>query len=121
MTIETPHVHVPAFHVGDRLRKAREEAGLSQQDLAADLGIARQSVSNYESGRFRPRRPVMLAWAMRTKVPLEWLMTGVAGPGPSPDGATDSQSCVSRSTHGDLIRLGHAPKASRVTLFATAA
>ena len=38
-----------------RLRKARLEAGLRQQDVAELLGVNVQCVSNWENGRSRPR------------------------------------------------------------------
>ena len=42
--------------LGGRLRKARLEAGLRQQDLAGLLGVHVQCISNWENGRSRPRR-----------------------------------------------------------------
>lgn len=71
-----PMTRVPAFTLGDRLRKAREVAGLTQSDLAAALGIGRRSVSRYEDGDQEPKRGVVMAWSMATSVPLEWLLTG---------------------------------------------
>lgn len=77
---------IPAFTIGDRLRKARELTGLEQGPFADELGIARGTVGNYEHEHVAPRKVVLKAWAMRTGVPLEWLETGVAptmeGPGP---------------------------------------
>jgi DNA-binding XRE family transcriptional regulator len=63
----------PVWTLGDRLRKARETAGLNQSELADEIGIGRTSVVNYESGRKMPSRPVLLSWALRTSVPYEWL------------------------------------------------
>jgi transcriptional regulator with XRE-family HTH domain len=76
---------VPGWTVSDRLRKAREHAGLEQAELAADLGVSRNTVVNYERGRVEPRRPVLVAWALRTGVPLVWLVTGDAS-SPRQDG-----------------------------------
>jgi transcriptional regulator with XRE-family HTH domain len=39
----------------DELREIRLRAGLSQQELADELGIARGSLNRYERGRRRPR------------------------------------------------------------------
>jgi transcriptional regulator with XRE-family HTH domain len=36
--------------LGEELRRIREEAGLSQQQLADRVGIHRNSVANYEGG-----------------------------------------------------------------------
>lgn len=63
----------PTWTLGDKLRKARTSAGLEQVDLANELGIARNSVANYENGRTTPRRAVLLAWALCTGVSLDWL------------------------------------------------
>ena len=64
---------VPQWTLGDRMRKAREHAGLKQTDLARDTGIGRSSIVNYETGRYAPSRPVLLSWALCTGVPLTWL------------------------------------------------
>lgn len=80
MTINPAHARIPKFDVHDRLRKAREHAHIDQADLAKDLGVARQTVSNYERGAVKPRRAVVMAWAMRTGVPIKWLETGEAPP-----------------------------------------
>jgi len=39
--------------IGRKLQKAREEAGLSQEDLAKKLGCTQASLSNYELGKRR--------------------------------------------------------------------
>lgn len=72
----TNYERVPEWTLGDRLRKARENAGLEQLELAQDIGISRNTVANYEHGKTKARRPVILAWAVRTGVPVEWLWTG---------------------------------------------
>jgi len=73
MTEATTPAMVPTWTLGDRLRKAREHAGLKQTELAADLGIGRSSIINYESDKAKPPRPVLVAWALRCAVPYEWL------------------------------------------------
>ena len=39
--------------IGRKLQKAREEAGLSQEDLAKKLGCTQAALSNYELGKRR--------------------------------------------------------------------
>jgi len=68
------------FTLADRLRKAREHAGLEQRELADRLGIHRQSVARYEKGDAEPRLPVLRTWAMETGVDLDWLEDGVVRP-----------------------------------------
>ncbi len=65
---------VPEWTLGDRLRKAREHAGLTQAELAELIGIARSSVVSYEIGRTEPSRPVVLSWSLATGVATEWVL-----------------------------------------------
>lgn len=75
-------VHIPVWTLGDRLRKARENAGLSQQELADAIGVARNTVGNGELGDHRPLPITLRAWADATGVPLTWLLTGDTPPRP---------------------------------------
>jgi len=77
---------IPVWTLSDKLRKARLEAGLEQAELASEIGISRNTVTNYEAGRTEPRRPVLLAWAMRTGVALDWL---TQEDGPQPGGNSE--------------------------------
>jgi transcriptional regulator with XRE-family HTH domain len=65
----------PGWPLTDRLRRAREFGGFDQAQLAAELGVSKNTISNYERGFTRPRRPMLLAWAMATGVALTWLET----------------------------------------------
>src|SRR5260370_2562423 len=65
--------HVPQWTVGDRMRKAREDAQLNQSDLAGKVEIARSSIVNYETDRRMVSRPVLIAWSLATGVPYECL------------------------------------------------
>lgn len=69
------HPELPTWTLGDRLRKAREFAGLDQGELAERIGISRGTVGNYELGHGvrRPKPVVINAWAAVTGVPLSWL------------------------------------------------
>jgi transcriptional regulator with XRE-family HTH domain len=84
---------IPQWTTGDRLRKAREQTGLGRSDFADELGVSRNTVMNYESGRTqRHARIVLRAWALRTGVPFEWLRTGDAPPGPIIPGGPGGQN-----------------------------
>jgi DNA-binding XRE family transcriptional regulator len=89
---------IPAWTLADRMRKSREHADLSQADLAADIGISRASVVNYESGRYQPSRPVTLSWALRTGVSFQWLCHGHDGPHPPDSHNHDSDIMQCRMT-----------------------
>lgn len=47
----------------DRLRSAREAAGLSQVEAAEAVGVARASIQNAEAGRFTPRADALARMA----------------------------------------------------------
>lgn len=75
---------IPEWTLGDRLRKAREAAGLEMQELAQLIGVARNTVSNAERGKVTPRQIVLNQWSLATGVPVQWLQHGETpsgGPG----------------------------------------
>ncbi len=43
-----------------RLRQAREQANLTQQDFAKKLGVTKNAISNYENGVSSPKWDVLL-------------------------------------------------------------
>lgn len=64
------------FHMGDRIRKAREHTGMDRQEFAHAVGIHRETLSKYENTGHGVKRPAMLSIAMSSGVRLEWLETG---------------------------------------------
>lgn len=73
---EAPHVarRIPRLTLPRRLMLAREDAGLTQGQLAELLEAPRSSISRYESGKMRPTRANVLAWAMVTDTDTDWLL-----------------------------------------------
>lgn len=84
MSMQPSTNRIPEWTVADRLRKARESAGLSQADLAELTGISRRTISSYEQGS-TPKRTNVLAWAMATGYPYTWITDGSTG-GTNPPG-----------------------------------
>ena len=70
--------HIPTFTMGERLRKARESAGVSEQEMAALLEVTDRTIRNYESDARPIKRPSLVVWSIRTGVPVEWI-TGDTG------------------------------------------
>lgn len=56
-----------------------------------ETGISRGTVSKYERAATDEgmKRPYLVAWAVRTDVPLEWLLTGRGDPGKPPGGGDE--------------------------------
>jgi transcriptional regulator with XRE-family HTH domain len=46
--------------IADRLRKARELTGLSQEEFAAKIGISKGTVGTYETNPDAPHKPPYL-------------------------------------------------------------
>jgi transcriptional regulator with XRE-family HTH domain len=61
-------------HPPTRLREARLEAGLTQQELADLLGVAQQHVARWETGKNEPRASmaVRLSEALGTTANALW-------------------------------------------------
>jgi putative transcriptional regulator len=49
-----------ALILKNRLKKARAEAGLSQSELAAMVGVSRNTISSIETGQFNPTAKLAL-------------------------------------------------------------
>ncbi len=65
---------VPDWDLADRMRKALRHAGVSTGEMAGYLGVSRQSVGNWISGRVDPSFQTVRLWSIRTGVPLEWVL-----------------------------------------------
>jgi putative transcriptional regulator len=57
--------------VNNRLRVLRAERDWSQADLAARLGVSRQSVNAVETGRYDPSLPLAFRIAAVFDLPIE--------------------------------------------------
>jgi putative transcriptional regulator len=57
--------------VKNSLRARRMQAGLTQAELAAALGVSRQTVISIENGRYLPSLPLAFRIARLFEVPLE--------------------------------------------------
>jgi transcriptional regulator with XRE-family HTH domain len=60
--------------VRERVRKAREDAGLKQSDLAMRLNVARGTVSGWETGERVPSQKMAKRIAQETGFPTWWLL-----------------------------------------------
>jgi len=82
---EQPGVNgVPEFHLGDRLAKALDVAGISYQEMADYLGVSRNTIGNYIHMRTPVTVGTLRLWAFKTGVRMEWLQSGKAPSGGDP-------------------------------------
>ena len=62
--------------VGERFKRARKAREYTQEELAGELHISRNSVGMIERGTFRPSEEVIAALCDRLWIDRNWLMTG---------------------------------------------
>ncbi len=67
----------PPMELRERIFKARNDAGLTQDQLAAATKKSRGAVSQWESGESRPRHSTLVAIAKATGKELAWLESGL--------------------------------------------
>ena len=79
--VETDWYSEDAATFGDRLAAAREHAGLSQRDLAEQLGVKSSVILAWEEDRKEPRANRLSMLSGLLGISLTWLMTG-GGDGP---------------------------------------
>ncbi len=72
---------------GDRLAAAREDAGLTQRELAVRLGVKPSVITGWEEDRKEPRANRLTMLSGMLGISLQWLMTGK---GEGPDGGEDA-------------------------------
>lgn len=81
MTAEDNWYAEDAATFGDRLAAAREQAGLSQGDLAKRLGVKLNTLEAWEQDLKEPRANRLQMLSGMLNISLSWLLTG-QGEGP---------------------------------------
>ena len=76
--LSTPSI--PDWTPGDRVRRARLRAHLSQEQLADITGISRTSISNYEADITPCRGLYLKAVSAALNVPTWWIASGATTP-----------------------------------------
>lgn len=71
----------------ERLYQLRRERGLSQEDLANQVGVSRQAVQKWESGAAQPGLDKLAALAAYFGVTLDWLVNGADPAAPADSAA----------------------------------
>ena len=118
MSTDALHGFIPEMTVADRLALARRVVGIDQSALAAQTGIARRTLFNYEDRDYPGRRnPIYLrAIAHALGCDTEWLLTGER---PHPQGGGEIGNTNGRDTYRyDADRVAYPPQPSRFALAA---
>ena len=61
-------------NIGDRIREARTKLGLTQAQLAGQVGVSSQTVWAWEAGRVKPTHDHLEELAFRCQVSTAWLL-----------------------------------------------
>src|SRR5688572_27762798 len=82
---------VPQWTLGDRIRKARKHAGMSQAELAHAIGVRHSTIATWETDVNRPSHLVATVdkIAEATGVDMEWLLLGKIPPVMPDESATE--------------------------------
>jgi transcriptional regulator with XRE-family HTH domain len=70
----------PIWTLGDRIWKARKDAGLEQADLAEAVGVSRAQISKWERDQSEPRVSELQRVAAACRVPFRWLSSSAYNP-----------------------------------------
>ena len=66
---------IPEWTLGWRLARALDYAGMSVEDMAAELGVSRSTISRFINDRGAPPRiGYVKLWSQRTGVSMEWVL-----------------------------------------------
>lgn len=72
--------HQVDTHVGERIRRRRRAMSMSQEDLAASVGLTFQQIQKYERGANRVSASKLYQLATTLKAPIEFFYEGLADP-----------------------------------------
>lgn len=68
-------------HIGKRIAALRNDAGMTQDQLAVEIGISRSTLAGIERGKDRAGILSTMAIADYFKVPMDWLLGRSVPPG----------------------------------------
>lgn len=74
MTFGTWNAHDP-LTVGEKMKAVREARGLTQADVAKQLGIAQAHISRLEKGKAKPSGQLIKLFAQTFAVPEKWILS----------------------------------------------
>lgn len=81
--------------VGKRVRNAREEAGMSQERLAQEIGLSRISLSHIETGRRKQVKPDIISKVAKVlRKPEGYFYNAIASPSWHMEGDTTNTDII---------------------------
>ena len=65
--------------IKDRIKKLRRQLDMTQDDFSKKLGLARNSIASYETGRIEPTNAIVVSICREFGINEIWLRTGEGG------------------------------------------
>jgi transcriptional regulator with XRE-family HTH domain len=110
--------HPVDVHVGKRIRHRRWTVGMTQQQLAAQVGIKFQQIQKYETGMNRVSASRLWDIADAMSVPVGYFFDGMNGDAEAAVGAGQPVDLLADKEALDLVRSYYAmPENQRKRLF----
>jgi transcriptional regulator with XRE-family HTH domain len=86
------------LHVGKRLRRRRRLLGMTQQDLAGQVGVRFQQIQKYECGANRVTASRLFDLSRALNVTVQYFFDGMVTANPAPNAANDAEQM-----EGDIL------------------
>jgi transcriptional regulator with XRE-family HTH domain len=86
------------LHVGKRLRRRRRLLGMTQQELASQVGVRFQQIQKYECGANRITASRLFDLSRAMNVTVQYFFDGMAPANPMPNAANDAEQM-----EGDIL------------------
>lgn len=96
--------------IGFRIKQRREELGLTLEDIALYVKVARSTIQRYEAGSIsRPKLPVLYSISQALRVSPDWLLGITDDPTPqgisntTPPPAPAANVVIARGRNGSFV------------------
>jgi len=86
------------LHVGKRLRRRRRLLGMTQQELASQVGVRFQQIQKYECGANRITASRLFDLSRAMNVTVQYFFDGMPTASPMPNAANDAEQM-----EGDIL------------------
>ncbi|WP_291205144.1 helix-turn-helix domain-containing protein [Hyphomonas sp.] len=86
------------LHVGKRLRRRRRLLGMTQQELASQVGVRFQQIQKYECGANRITASRLFDLSRAMNVTVQYFFDGMPTANPMPNAANDAEQM-----EGDIL------------------
>jgi transcriptional regulator with XRE-family HTH domain len=108
----TTGTRIPSWSFGERLAKARDDRGLTQEEMAREFKVGHATIAKWENNHSQPRNlfEVVAKWSEITDVDSGWLLIGPDRESKKPESLTRRNRNGRGATSPGNARPGGAPR-----------